>query len=397
MQRRVLPRSVGYGLATYVIALCLFASVVPSPLYRSYMLLWHFSSLSLTLIYATYAFGVLATLLLAGRVSDDVGRRPVLLVALGLLIASTLLFVFARSAVWLFVARGLQGVATGAAVSSASAAMLDLHPRRDPADVGLANGVATSLGIGLGVLTSSALVQLGAAPRVLPYVLLLLLFLIAFAGVYWMPEPVMGRRRIRLTLESPAIPAVARRPFVVAALAVVSCWSIGGLFFSLGPELGAHVFGSTNVVLSGIGIVALAGAAALAQLALRRAARWVLTTAGSVALAVGMLLIVLATAADSSVLYLIGSVVAGAGFGVAFVGGLSALVVAIPPEHRAAVMSAFYIVAYGSLSVPAVLAGAVVDQLGLQSTFETFGGAVAVVALVVAALAWQTRPAQARN
>jgi predicted MFS family arabinose efflux permease len=110
-----------------------------------------------------------------------------------------------------------------------------------------------------------------------------------------------------------------------------------------------------------------------------------------------MLLIVLATAADSSVLYLIGSVVAGAGFGVAFVGGLSALVVAIPPEHRAAVMSAFYIVAYGSLSVPAVLAGAVVDQLGLQSTFETFGGAVAVVALVVAALAWQTRPAQARN
>src|SRR6478609_2403924 len=198
-QRRVLPRSVGYGLATYVIALCLFASVVPSPLYRSYMLLWHFSSLSLTLIYATYAFGVLATLLLAGRVSDDVGRRPVLLVALGLLIASSLLFVLARSAVWLFIARGLQGVATGAAVSSASAAMLDLHPRRDPADVGLANGVATSLGIGLGVLTSSVLVQLGAAPRVLPYVVLLVLFAIAFAGVYWMPEPVMERRRLRLT------------------------------------------------------------------------------------------------------------------------------------------------------------------------------------------------------
>lgn len=151
------------------------------------------------------------------------------------------------------------------------------------------------------------------------------------------------------------------------------------------------------VVLSGFGIVTLAGAAALAQLALRRAARWFLATAGSVALAVGMLLIVLATSADSAVLYLIGSVVAGVGFGVAFVGGLSALVIAIPPEHRAAVMSAFYIVAYGSLSVPAVLAGAVVDQLGLQVTFQTFGGAVAVVALVGAALAWQTRPAQARN
>ena len=81
--RRTLSPRIGYAVAALVVGLGLFASVTPSPLYRTYSVLWHFSPLTLTLIYATYAFGVLASLLLAGGVSDDVGRRPVLLVALG--------------------------------------------------------------------------------------------------------------------------------------------------------------------------------------------------------------------------------------------------------------------------------------------------------------------------
>src|SRR5207342_3496264 len=133
--RRTLSPRIGYAVAALVVGLGLFASVTPSPLYRSYSVLWHFSPLTLTLIYATYAFGVLASLLLAGGVSDDVGRRPVLLAALGALMASSVLFMVAGSAAWLFVARGLQGLATGAALSAASAALLDLHPNRDPAGV----------------------------------------------------------------------------------------------------------------------------------------------------------------------------------------------------------------------------------------------------------------------
>jgi MFS family permease len=80
-RRPRLSNRAGYGLAAGVIALGLFASITPSPLCHTYSVLWHFSPLTLTLIYATYAFGVLSTLLLAGGVSDDVGRRPVLLAA----------------------------------------------------------------------------------------------------------------------------------------------------------------------------------------------------------------------------------------------------------------------------------------------------------------------------
>jgi MFS family permease len=305
---------------------------------------------------------------------------------------TTIVFMAADSVGWLFVARGLQGLATGLALGAASAAMLDLHPRRDPAAVGLANGVLSAGGLGIGMLASSMIVELLPAPRVLPYVLLLVLFAVAFLGALRMPEPVEERSRPRLTPQRPHIPVPVRRAFMVAALAVISSWSIGGLFFSLGPQLSGTLFGSTDHLVAGIGVFVLAGAASVAQLVFGRARPWAGAVAGSVALSLGMLLIVLAAADRSAELFVAGSLVGGAGFGVAFLGALRALSAEIPAEHRAAVMSAFYIVAYASLSLPAILAGALVEPLGLRPTFELFGGAVAALALIVALEAWRTRP-----
>ena len=105
--RRTLSPTAAYALVAAVIGLALFASGTPSPLYTTYRELWGFSPVVLTLVYATYAFGVLASLLLAGRVSDEIGRRPVLLVALGTLMATTLLFMVADSVAWLFAARDM--------------------------------------------------------------------------------------------------------------------------------------------------------------------------------------------------------------------------------------------------------------------------------------------------
>jgi MFS family permease len=209
---RTLSPRLAYALAGAIIGLALFASGTPSPLYGIYRELWGFSPLVLTLVYATYAFGVLAALLLAGRVSDDVGRRPVLLTALATLMGATVLFTLADSVVWLFVARGVQGLATGAALGAASASLLDLHPRRDPAGVGLTNGVVSAGGMGLGVLVSAAFVEFLPAPRVLPYVALFVLFAIALEGVWRMPEPVAERSRLRLTPQWPSVPSAVRRP-----------------------------------------------------------------------------------------------------------------------------------------------------------------------------------------
>lgn len=144
--------------------------------------------------------------------------------------------------------------------------------------------------------------------------------------------------------------------------------------------------------MGGIGVVVLAGCAALAQLALGRIRPWLGACAGSIALAAGVILIVVAAAESSGSIFLAGCSLGGVGFGLAFLGGLRALVAVIPAENRAGVMSAFYIVAYASLSVPAVIAGLVVRRLGLEVTFETIGIFVAGVALFVAFDAWRTRP-----
>src|SRR3954465_9469948 len=132
-RRTTLSPRLSFVLVAGVIGLALFASGTPSPLYGTYRELWDLSPLVLTLVYATYAFGVLAMLLLAGPVSDQVGRRPVLLVSLGALMVSTVVFMAADSVAWLFAGRAVQGLATGPALGAASAALLDLHPRRDAA------------------------------------------------------------------------------------------------------------------------------------------------------------------------------------------------------------------------------------------------------------------------
>jgi MFS family permease len=173
---------------------------------------------------------------------------------------------------------------------------------------------------------------------------------------------------------------------------VTAAYSIGGIFFALGPELSARVFDSENHLVTGVSLFLLAGVGALAQLVYGRRAAWVGAAAGAVALALGVGLIVLAAADNSAAALILGSVVGGAGFGLAFLGSLRALSAQIPPAHRAGVMSAFFIAAYAALSVPAVLAGFAAGPLGLQTTFEILGSLVAALALVVAVQAWLTRP-----
>ena len=395
--RHTLSNRAAYGLAASVIGLGLFASTTPSPLYASYSILWHFSALTLTLIYATYAVGVLATLLLAGGVSDDVGRRPVLLVSLAGLMGASVVFLFADSATWLFAARGLQGLATGGALSAAAATLLDFHPRRDPAGVALTNATSSAAGLGLGILVSSLVVQIGWHPLAMPYVVLLVLTAIAFVGALVMPEPVADRKHFHLTFERPHVPAEIRRAFVLTALAVLSAWSIGALFFSLGPELAAHLFDTSNAVVIGAGVVALTGSAVVAQLMTRKTQPWIAATTGSIGLAAGMMLIVAASATDSRMTYLAGTIVGGLGFGATFFGALRALVAKIPSQHRATVMASVYVVGYSALSIPAILAGIVVTYISLQATFEIFGTAVALIGVAVAVESWRSRPRSTRH
>ena len=381
--RRLAP-PLDFALVAGIIALALFASATPSPLYADYAASWHFSTPVLTAVYAVYAIGVLTTLLLIGRLSDEVGRRPVLIGSLIALLAATVLFMLAQSVVWLFAARGLQGLATGAAIAAAGAAMLDLQPRGDAVQAGLVNGVGSALGIGAGAAISSVLVQELPDPRVTPFVLLFVLFAVALAGTLALRESVMRTERPRLRPQRPQVPRAIRPTFVLASLGVIASWSIGGLYLALAPSLAAQLFDTDSHLAGGAAVLAIAGPGGLAQLVFHRLSARTAMGAGSLVLAAGMAATVGSLSTDSVPLFFGASIVTGAGFGVAFMGAIRSVSAAAPADQRAAVMSAFYVVAYLALSVPTLIAGLVVPSLGIEPTFRIFGSVVVAIAIATA-------------
>jgi MFS family permease len=228
---------------------------------------------------------------------------------------------------------------------------------------------------------ASVLVQYAPDPLVTPFIVLLALVGITLVLTIALPEPVVDRTRPSLRPQRPRVPAETRRPFMLAGLAVLSSWSIAGLYLALGPTLVGELMHTSNRLAGGAGVLALTLPAAVTQLVWQRLDARRAAAYGSAVLAGGMALTAASLSTGSAALFLAATVITGGGFGVAFMGALRSLTQAVPEHHRAEVMSAFYVVAYFSIAVPAVAAGLAAPALGLEPTFRIFSAAVALLAL----------------
>ena len=170
----------------------------------------------------------------------------------------------------------------------------------------------------------------------------------------------------------------------MAAFGVVASWSIGGVFLSLAPVVAGSLLQTHSVLAGAACVAALAIPAGLAQLLGHRRSNRFLTAAGAAALSIGMLGIVAGDLRDLPVAFFAAAIVTGAGFGMAFMGGLRHLSGAIPPARRGEVMSSFYVIAYASLSLPAVAVGIALPHAGIHDTLLVFGIAIAVLGAVLA-------------
>lgn len=198
-----------------MLGLFLFAASAPTPLYGIYASRWGFTSAMLTVIFAVYAVALLATLLVAGSLSDAVGRRPVILSALAVQSLSMLAFLLADSLGLLLVARIGQGAATGLATAAVAAALIDHQPPTRSGLGPLLNAVTPMVGLALGSLVAGALVQYGPYPLRLVYAVMLAGFVLLAAAVLRVPETVTERRRIDLRPRVGVEPA-ARKMFWVS-------------------------------------------------------------------------------------------------------------------------------------------------------------------------------------
>lgn len=390
-----LSRNVAFWGLAVILGLLLFASSAPSPLYIVYQQQWDFSEIILTSVFAIYALTLLATLVFAGSVSDHIGRRPTLLVALGVELVAMVAFAEAQSVVWLFAARGLQGVATGVAMGAISAALLDLQPDDKPR-LGALLGVAAPLaGLAAGALSTGLLVEYGPAPTQLVYWLL-------FAGVAGavvfataIPEPVDGDGRWLESIRPQiAVPDSMRVAFIATLPCLIATWALGGLVLSLSPSLTATSLGHPSNVAGALPIFIMTGISAVTSVRLRNTHARTTAQGGLAALIAGVALTLAGLATDSTLVFLAGSGIAGLGFGPAFAGAFRALSTQAPVDQRGAFVSAILAVAYIAFSLPAVAAGIAVTQLGLEQATNIYGIALIVLASVALALSGRLQDPQ---
>lgn len=374
-------------LASILISL-LASSSAPTPLYAIYQQHWGFSPITVTVVFGVYAVAVLVSLLVFGRISDHVGRRPVLLVALIVQILAMVVFITAGDVDALLAARILQGASTGTAVGALGAGMLDIDPRRG----GFLNSFAPTMGTASGALASGLIVQYLPAPTHLVYAVLLGVFAVQALAVLAMNETV-DRKRGALASIVPEfkLPRSARASVAIAAPVMFAVWALTGLYGALGPAIMRTLAHSASVVWGGLPLFVLAGFAGLSVVVLRSAGTrtMMLISIGTLTTGVVITLVSIASGvggAPSVAGFFAGAAVAGFGFGSGFQGGIRLVVPQVRPHERAGVLSLLYVVCYVGLGVPAVIAGVlVVHGGGLVQTSREYG--VAVIVLALAALA----------
>ena len=297
------------------------------------------------------------------------------------------MFLYATDISWLFAARVAQGIATGMATSPLAASFVDLQPPERPNLAAIVNSVTPTLGLALGALASSVLVQYGPDPLHLIYWLMLVGFVLAGIGVALMAEPAQRRARLRLAPRVGVEPTV--RPAFAAALpSLIAGWGVGGFYLSLGPSLALQLAGSTNRVLGGLAIGLLAGVGAAAIVTVRSWQPRRAMVVGGIALVAGLALTVVAVALTSALLFFTATAVTGIGFGVGWLGVLRSLVTLAATTARGALIAAIYIVAYLAFALPAVAAGYGVTRVGLHQAALEYGVAICLLAVagLVAAL-----------
>ncbi len=358
----------------------LAASAAPTPLYATYQKEWGFSALTITVIFGVYALAFLAALLTLGRISDHIGRRPVLFAGIAGQLLALAIFIDAHSVVALLVARIVQGLAAGTAIGAIGAGMLDIDQVRGA----VANATAPGLGTGSGVLVASFAVQWLPAPTRLVYIVIAGVLAVQAFGVYLLPETSpRAPGAWRSVVPQLEVPAQTRRPMLAAAPVLFAVWALAGFYGSLGPSLIDHLVGSASVVEGGVGLGTLALIAAAATYVLRATAASQVMLIGTSTLIAGVAVVLLSLWVGSALLFFLGTAAAGVGFGAGFQGGIRLVAPLAHPDQRAGVLSVLFIVSYLGLGIPAVLAGlAVVRGGGLVTTSYEYGVAVIVLGLV---------------
>jgi MFS family permease len=377
-------RARGFGRIAATFFVLQVGGTLPVPLY----VLWEqrigFGTGTLTLIFAVYALGTLTSLLLLAPLSDQVGRRPALLTAIGLAGASTALFLAADSVAILFVARFLSGMAVAMNTAAGTAALRELAPSSRAQRASVAATALNMSGLGFGPLLAGVLAQYGHDPTQLVFWVYLALLVPATVAVMTTTETVDRPERVALRPRGLAIPSRARADFAIAAVVIFCAFTMLGLFSSLVPSFLASSLHEHNHAIAGSISAAIFAVAAAVQVALRRITPEAALGAGLPILILGLGLIEAGLLRESLDIFLAGTAAGGIGVGLSFMGSTAVVNQIAPPARRAEVIAAYFASGYCGMTIPVVAVGVASQSIGTDNA--TLGCAIATAALAGVAL-----------
>jgi MFS family permease len=377
-ERRLTARRVAFPLLAYAFAAIMLGTTLPTPMYALYAERMHFAVLTTTVIYATYAGGVLIALLAFGRWSDAVGRRPMLLAGTVFALASAAAFLVADSMPLLLVGRVLSGLSAGLFTGTATAAVIEAAPEKWRGRAAAVATVANIGGLGAGPLLAGLLVEYAPSPLQLSFIVHIVMVVLAAAAVFVVPET--SQRTGRLGVQRLSVPSEVRAVFVIAAFAAFAGFAVTGLFTAVAPSFLANVVGIDNHAVAGLIVCSIFAASAVAQLAANRIDPQRAVALGCAILVVGLIILAVALHISSLTGLIAAAVVSGIGQGISFSRGLAAVAEKTPPDRRAEVSSTYFVVAYVAISLPVVGEGLAAQDLGLRTAGVSFAVAVAVLA-----------------
>jgi MFS family permease len=373
-------RRYGFALLTYAFAAVMIGTTLPTPMYALYADRMHFTVFTTTVIFATYAVGVLFALLAFGRWSDAIGRRPMLLAGVVAALISAVLFLVAHTVPELLVARVLSGLSAGLFTGTATAAVIEAAPKSWKSRAAAVATVANIGGLGLGPLIAGVLVQYAPAPLALSFIVHIVLMVLAGGAVLFAAET--SSREGKIGVQRLSVPPQTRAVFATAVTAAFAGFAVTGLFTAVAPSFVSSVIGIGNHAVAGAIVASVFAASAVAQILGLRIPPPRAIAAGCALLVVGMLMLAAALHFSSLWGLIAAAVVAGVGQGISFGRGLAAISDQTPPERRAEVSSTYFVVAYIAIAVPVIGEGVASQHWGLRTAGVTFAIAVAVLSAV---------------
>lgn len=379
-------------LAAWPVLAVFVLSNAPTPLYVLWQRELGFSAGVLTVVFACYIAGLLAALLVAGVVSDRIGRKPVLLPALALGIVACVLFATAGSVLVLAVARFLTGVAVGAAVSAGMAVVHDVAPGQGKT-AALASSTAMVLGAGLGPLLAGVASETLPGPTVTIFLAEIVLLVSAAVVVARLPlpRPVSTIRTwIRIPQVHPGGRSAVLRGIAVFAPGITAT----SFVLSLGPSVLTELLGTTNRIVAGaLAFVMFLGATGV-QFAVRGLPVRAILLSGAASTTAGMVALVVSLQTSSPALLAVAAVLAGAGQGMGQFGGLTLINASVPANRLAEATAAQNVGGYVPAAVLPLAAGFLSDATGLGTGATAFGAVVTAAAVAGGLVAGRGRPAR---